>query len=643
MNKKDYIDAINEIKADDKLKEKTIEKLTAQKTRIHVFPKRILSAAAVFILLFSVLYMNNNIKNNKMPENNAIAKLPTVESYDNMKKIIEKNKKYNISQSNGNIVYEDREINAATFETQKAETSIDEYSTTNIQVQGVDEADIVKTNGNYIFYYRDLEKKLSIVNVKDEKVVTTIEYEDIIPNSIYLNGDKLIVIADKREKGTAKKQYRFYTYRNIVKIIEYDISNIGNIEIKKEVEVEGSLLTSRMVGDYVYIVSNKYIYDSMLDDEDMLKPIYKDTAIGEETKCIEYNEIQYFPDTVATNYMIVSSFNVSNIEEKVNVQTYLGSATNVYASTDNLYVICRQYTELKEFMGIEYSSNVNSTKVYKFALDKRDINYVADTNVPGEVEDQFSMDEYNGYFRIATTHNSKETLYEDVNNLYVLDEGLNLVGQLENLAPGESIYSVRYMGEKAYIVTFEQVDPLFVIDLSTPSKPKVLGKLKIPGYSDYLHPYDETHIIGFGKDTETDGEFVKAKGFKMALFDVSDVENPKELYSVKIGDSGTYSELLYNHKALLFSKEKNIIAFPITIVEKQNNSKYYTKTTLKGAVIYGLTLENGFEEKAKINNDNERYSIERIIYVGNNIYTLSQNLIKIIDMNTMEKKGEIKL
>ena len=128
----------------------------------------------------------------------------------------------------------------------------------------------------------------------------------------------------------------------------------------------------------------------------------------------------------------------------------------------------------------------------------------------------------------------------------------------------------------------------------------------------------------------------------MALFDVSDVSNPKELYSVKIGDIGTHSELLYNHKALLFSKEKNIIAFPITVREKQNSSRYYGKTTFEGAIIYGLSLENGFEERARISRT-EDFLIERIIYIDNNIYALAQDLVKIIDMNTMESIGEIKL
>lgn len=639
MNKKDYIDAINEIKADDELKQKTVQKIMSKKSNNYVRVRRILSIAAVFILVFSLAVINKDINNSDI-QNVTVAKLPTVDSFDNMKSIIEKSKKYSQYKvyNGSNAIMETAQDSIANIGQKTNDTG---YSTTNIQVQGVDEADIVKTNGDYIFYYRREERTLSIINVKNENVVKSIEYKEAIPQEMYLKDNKLVVITDKREVDTAKTR-AYISYNPIIKVIVYDISNIENIKIDREIEVEGTELTSRMIGNYVYIVSNKGIYSDMLENENLLKPIYKDSAIGENEICIDYKEIQYFPDTVTNQYMIVSSFDISNNEKELKVQTYLGSGEEVYASTENLYVVCTQYTQQKEFIGIQYEARENNTKIYKFALDNGNVNYIADTTVPGYVESQFSMDEYNGYFRIATTYSSKSTLYKNVNNLYVLDANLNLVGQIENLAPGERIYSVRYIGEKAYVVTFEQVDPLFVIDLSNPTNPQVLGQLKIPGYSDYLHPYDENHIIGFGKDTELDGELVKSKGFKMALFDVSDVSNPKELYSVNIGDSGTYSELLYNHKALLFSKEKNIIAFPITIMELQNGSKYYSKTTLRGAMIYGLNIESGFEEKLIISNSSEE-EIERIIYINDNIYTLSENLIKVVDMNTMEEVGKIEL
>ncbi len=637
MNKKDYIDTINSIKADDELKKKTIEKITTKKAKTYAIPRRILSAAAVFLLLFSFVYMNGNIEKEKIVQNREVAKLPTVGSYENMKEMINENQKYRYND----IVFDSDMMNSS-LETAKEYQAKDDFSTTNVQVEGVDEADIVKTNGNYIFYYRNIGNEVSIIDTKNEEVIKNIEYEDIQPIDMYLNNNKLIVIANHREKETSKLRSG-YRYKNEIRVVMYNISDINNIEIEREVEIEGNLITSRMINDYVYIVSNEYIYDEMLEDENSLKPSYKDTAIGEDVRCIEYTDIQYFPDTQANSYMIVSSFNI-NDNKPVNIQTYLGNGDNVYASTENLYVTCMEYTISNEAKSIAMMSDSyrNDTKVYKFELKNGKINYVANATVPGNVKDQFSMDEYNGCFRIATTYRSKETEYKNVNNLYVLDDSMNLVGQLEDLAPDEKIYSVRYMGDLAYVVTFKQVDPLFVIDLSNPKEPKVLGQLKIPGFSDYLHPYDETHIIGFGKDTEDNGDVVKEKGFKMALFDVSDVSNPKELYSVKIGDIGTYSELLYNHKALLFSKEKNIIAFPITIREKQNSSKYYGETTFEGAIIYGLSLENGFEQRARISH-NEDCSVERIMYIGNNIYTLSQDLVKITDMNTMETIGEIQL
>ena len=237
------------------------------------------------------------------------------------------------------------------------------------------------------------------------------------------------------------------------------------------------------------------------------------------------------------------------------------------------------------------------------------------------------------------------------NNLYVLDENLKTVGSIENLAKGEKIYSVRFVGNKAYMVTFVQTDPLFVIDLSEPTNPILLGELKIPGYSKYLHPYDENHIIGFGENTETkENGSVITIGMKMALFDVTNPTSPKEMYSIDIGDRGTYSELLYNHKSLLFSKEKNIIAFPISISEEENN--YRSNLKFQGAIVYGLDLENGFTLKGQIahmqitdgyKDYDYTKQVERIIYINNNLYTLSKGIIKVTNMENMEEVETINL
>lgn len=622
MKTNDYKKTINEIKASNDLKIRTLQMVEDQgKFNKYIATKRILSFAAVFVIIFSFVIMSNKNKIKEDAGQNNLAKLPVVGSYDNMKTLLEKNTKSNrYDYITDGIVYE----------TSKATNSVSEstdHSTTNVQVQGVDEGDLVKTNGKNIYYCKN--NNILVIDVETEEVISKIEYKNDTPIEMYLNENKLIVILSK----TAN-----YYRSTKLKIIEYDISNPKELKNEREIEVDGNLLSSRMIDNMVYIVSNKYIYNDLITNEEKLKPVYKDTAVGEEEKCISYNDIYYFPEMTSASYMLVTGFDISNTSKPANIQTYLGCGEDIYTSLENLYVTCRNYEESKE-VGIQYYYN-EKTKVYKFNLKDGNIEYEADAIVPGYIDNQFSMDEYNGYFRIATTYNSKDSNYKDVNNLYVLDKDMKLVGQIENLAPEESIHAVRYMGDKAYVVTFEQIDPLFVIDLSNPTNPKVLGELKIPGYSEYLHPYDETHIIGFGRDTETNGKFVKNAGFKMALFDVSDLSNPKEISSVIIGEAGTYSELLNNHKALLFSKEKNIIAFPISIKEKQNDSKYYSKTTFDGALIYGISLDKGFEERARIENDN---TVDRIIYVSDKIYTLSKDNIKIIDMNTMEEVGKIEL
>lgn len=284
------------------------------------------------------------------------------------------------------------------------------------------------------------------------------------------------------------------------------------------------------------------------------------------------------------------------------------------------------------------------------------------------------MDENNGYFRIATTVGSVTGTGDNKsrNNMYVLDMELKQVGEIEDIAPGEKIYSVRYMGNRAYMVTFRKVDPLFVIDLSKPEEPTILGKLKIPGYSDYLHPYDENHIIGFGKDAvvvanedgswgwaDEDNTAAYYQGMKIAMFDVTDPTNPIEMWKEEIGDRGTESELLNNHKALLFSKEKNLLAFPIMVAEvNKENAKAWTygDTTFVGAYVYELTLENGFELKAKLTNlteddwkrlGNYYYygdkSIDRLIYIGDKLYTIANSGYCAYDMgNDFEKVGELK-
>lgn len=664
MNKKDYIDAIDEIKTDKNLKRKTLERITQKRSYKKTYSV-LATSIIIFVLAISIAIPVNINKNKVTPievveENDG---LPKLETFENLYNIIKAEESSYYENSKGPIILEDTTVDLTENEisTEESKTNLD-YSTTNVQVEGVDEADIVKTDGKYIYYISS--NKIIIVNTEnssDLRIISEIkcEEDEFYPNELYINNNKLIIIGEKGKNYYNKLVSADTAYsknHTISKV--YNVEDKNNPKLEREVEVEGSYLSSRMIGDNIYFITNEYIYSYLFRDKEIteinendFKPKYKDTAISNEEKCIEYEDIYYFPESEDTSYLNIVGFNINNNEE-ANIETYLGAGSDIYSSQNNLYITRVKY-EYKDSKIYGFYNNYDvNTYIYKFKLEDSKATYVNSGSVPGEVLNQFSMDEKDGYFRIATTDSENWNSETDSNNLYVLNENLEIVGKIENLAKGEKIYSVRFMGNRAYMVTFVETDPLFVIDLSRPTNPTVLGELKIPGYSKYLHPYDETHIIGFGENTKIN-EYggVVTDGMKMALFDVTNPNKPKELYSVDIGDKGTYSEILYNHKALLFSKEKNIIAFPISISEEAGEY-YKTKLKFQGAIIYGLDLENGFTLKGTIahmqiqdgyTDYDYTKEVERIIYIKDNLYTLSQGLIKSTNINTMQEQSSLEI
>ena len=609
--------------------------------------------------------------------------LPVVGSKEKLEELLASAKK-----DRGNIYYATNEAamtmdavksaQPTNMENNKAKESSSEagagdYSKTNAQVDGVDEADVVKTDGKYI--YQVNKEKLVVAEVypaETMKVVAQLDFTDkkLTPSEIYIDGNHLVVIGQSNENNS------FYGYQENMKMsimpkrststftkaIVYDVTNKEDIKQLRELEIEGNYLSSRKIGSSLYLVTNKYInYYYIQNEKENLIPTYMDSIADNQLKCIDYNQIRYLPGCELSNYLVIAGINLDNSEEKANVYSYLGSGQNIYASENNLYVAVTRYEYNRPMLESGAKSKIapaegESTLVYKFSLNDSKVTYLCKGEVPGRILNQFSMDESGGYFRIATTKGQTWGSWGSTskNNIYILNDTMNITGKLEDLAPGERIYSVRFMGEKAYVVTFKQVDPLFVIDL-TPEQPKVLGALKIPGYSDYLHPYDENHIIGFGKDTteSKDGNSVLMQGMKMALFDVTDVTKPKEQFKEVIGDRGTDSELLRNHKALLFSKEKNILAFPVTVVEDNNDN---SKMTFQGAYIYSINLLKGFELRKKVTHiTDEEYlkagyywynsenNIERILYIKDSLYTLSESMIKAFDIKELKEINTLKI
>ncbi len=660
MNKDDYKKAINEIHASKDLKEKTINKIKEKKSNKIVYI-RLISSVAVFALIFSIgIFELNYLKRNNISDDNKytmgnndkiqIAKekndLPRFKSMEELKNVLKEN--YDIKRE---TMLEDS-VQIESSDIKEKSTSKIDYSTTNVQVENVDEADTVKTDGEFIYYV--VGNKVIIINAEEMKEISTIEIskekERFSPREIFIKENKLIVLGnyykyeENIENSTAKRSDVYYDIARIktttmAKAIVYDVSDKENLKVIREVCLDGNYINSRMIGDNIYFISTKsvYYYEG-IKDEDIL-PLVKDSLQTKEAKTVNYSDIVYFKDTDYNSYMLVGGFNINN-SEPLNIETFWGASSQIYASEKNLYITKTNYSDYRDY----YKSK---TTIYKFDLNNSHISLKAKGEVEGYLNNQFSMDEYEGKLRVATNIRIKEEAEENIQNdeedintfkqtidgnrLYVLDEELKEIGRIDNLAKDEKIYAVRFIGKYGYIVTFKQIDPLFVIDLSDPTNPQIKGELKIPGYSAYLHPYDENHIIGIGYNTKDNGYGgITNYNMKMSMFDVSDAENPKEIFNIDIGNSYTYSDILYNHKSLFYKKADNLIG--ITVGSNGKNT----------FELFKIDLEKGFEEYGRITGENIN-SIERTIYIENTLYSLGYKNIISYNLENLEKIKELEI
>ena len=552
----------------------------------------------------------------------------------------------------------------AVAESAPASKSAD-FSETNVQVQGVDEADIVKTDGSYLYIIRN--QFLSIVSTmpdSDLKVMSQIDLTSaqFNPRELYIDGDRLVMIGDRWEQvqysqpavGIFSKMIApdiGYYGSNRTEVRIYNVADRSNPTLDRTLSFEGNQVSSRKIGDKMYLVMNQGMhwgYPTPLAEarDDQLIPQMRDSAgSNEDVPVARCGTVVILPRVPSPQYLMVAVIPTDSATAPVNVETVIGNGDNVYMSLDNLYVANTQYDY--NWYG-QNRGSTEKTNIYRFALTDEGIDLSAQGSVPGRILNQFSMDEHENHFRIATTKgNMWDEQNPSTNNVYILNQEMNHVGKIEGIAPGERIYSTRFMGDRLYMVTFKKVDPFFVIDTSNPAQPLILGKLKLPGYSDYLHPYDDDHVIGFGKDTteSKDGNFAWYQGMKIALFDVRDVSKPVVRHEIIIGDRGTESQLLHNHKALLFEKDRDLLAFPIRIhkipdSQKSNpNGNAWGELEWQGAQVYRLTLEKGFQLQGQISHytkDDEKKAgsyfygkdVERILRIDDSLLTISQDGVK---------------
>lgn len=516
-----------------------------------------------------------------------------------------------------------------------------DYSTTNLQMEGVDESDIAKIDGSYIYTVED--KYIVITDIRDGKLE---EVTRFLPKDcgaadrvmeIYVDGDQLILVVqgyetslDESSKAGSDKENSdkessdeeiavsdasedsAFCYKmngkSTTQIQVYSIVDRRNPEFEGRLIQDGYYNTSRKIGDVVYLFTQ---YHMTSDVVGYVEKEYTSVIPKVNGEKVAAGEI-YLPESSGESGILVSSLDVNKPDKVLDSKLVISGYAQTYISKDALYLYEEDY------------DGAMITNIAKFALDEGRISGVAATAVRGYVRDTFAINASDGYLRVLTTDYSTE---DEVNALYILDENMKLTGQLTGIAPGEEIYAARFMGNTGYFVTYRNTDPLFTVDLSDPAKPEIIGELKVTGFSEYLHFWDDTHLLGIGY--ESDEKTGNIENIKLSMFNI---ENPGEVTEEAklVLKDVDYSEALYDYKSVIISKDKNLIGL---VCEDYSSSR--TKQTYQ---IY--SYENGtFKKQAEIPGINGvNYENVRGMYSGNVFYLWINDNITSYDMTDGFKK-----
>jgi len=512
-------------------------------------------------------------------------------------------------------------------------------SQTNTQVAGVDEPDMVKTEGDRMYFYNEKEHAVFIMKA-DSKGNTSILKRIKIPQTyanvdLLINNNKLVILATIYPNFSPKMGFRSYFGSSRSVVATYDVTDTNSLKLERYFQVEGNVSQSRMIGRYAYIITQTsfyvpyYYYDSVISSPTLsasnLIPKFaearrvastsdskKATYKVEKDNVANCNDVEYIlPDeATAEKYSLSPSFSVLSVIDTqdssvaIKKKVFFGDTSDIYMSTKALFLTSHVYTTQSfgcpagAYCIMPYFARGEHTLVHKIQIDGTDLSYKYSTLLPGSPLTQYAMDENDKEeFRIITRSWSPTS----ATHLYVLDKAGKMIGSLENIAPNENFQSSRFIGDRLYLVTYQQIDPLFVIDVSNGSSPKVMGELKIPGYSTYLHPYDETHLIGIGRDTEsTDNGGERVKGIKIDLYDVADVAHPKQMYTYSLGDRGSDSEALTNPRTFVWYADKKVLFLPATLYTAKDKTSYDFSDVWQGVVGLKIDKTSGIKEVGRV-------------------------------------------
>lgn len=621
-NEQNVIDQIRkgaeEIEVPDRLKPDQIRELLEnrkQKKRFPISRIGVLAAACVVVVSGILLWTDQRMgqKNGDTGQNadsqiSASKELAVAESYDQIYQYV---KSYQDSMMTREAVtYDlriteeaslDSSVSANGFGMKQEYGNSGDYSQTNVRQEGVDEGDIVKTDGIYLYVVEENGYVVDIVSVNGGNMEkcgsVTLEKECTI-REIYLDTERkrMVLISEQdymtADGGTVETE-----------ALTYDIADVAEPKESGRMSQSGNYNTSRMANGYLYLFSTYYVNSPIVrEDPSTYVPLINEKEMERSDICLPQV-------SQGCMYEVITSIDIANPDEICDSTAIFSQGGQTYVSNQNIYYYETQWEDPDRY----------TTTVRKFAYQDGKLEGKAQGSFAGYLNDTFSIDEYQGKLRVVTTDG-------DTNAVYVMDENLEITGAIEDLAKDERVYSARFIGDTGYFVTFRETDPLFSVDLSDPENPRIIGELKIPGFSEYLHFYGEDRLLGIGM--AADENTGATEGVKLTMFDISDRTDVKEEATYVIEDAyGT--DVAYDYKAVLADPQKNLIGFAAYGIRGED---YY---------LFTYEEETGFVCRLQEEINGNSSGGTRGLYIGDTLYVIRGNVIEAYDLANSKKSGDI--
>lgn len=621
-NEQNVIDQIRkgaeEIEVPDRLKPDQIRELLEnrkQKKRFPISRIGVLAAACVVVVSGILLWTDQRMgqKNGDTGQNadsqiSVSKELAMAESYDQIYQYV---KSYQDSMMTREAVtYDlgiteeaslDSSVSANGFGMKQEYGNSGDYSQTNVRQEGVDEGDIVKTDGTYLYVVEENGYVVDIVSVNGGNMEkcgsVTLEKECTI-REIYLDTERkrMVLISEQdymtADGGTVETE-----------ALTYDIADVAEPKESGRMSQSGNYNTSRMANGYLYLFSTYYVNSPIVrEDPSTYVPLINEKEMERSDICLPQV-------SQGCMYEVITSIDIANPDEICDSTAIFSKGGQTYVSNQNIYYYETQWEDSDRY----------TTTVRKFAYQDGKLEGKAQGSFAGYLNDTFSIDEYQGKLRVVTTDG-------DTNAVYVMNESLEITGAIEDLAKDERVYSARFIGDTGYFVTFRETDPLFSVDLSDPENPRIIGELKIPGFSEYLHFYGEDRLLGIGM--AADENTGATEGVKLTMFDISDRTDVKEEATYVIEDAyGT--DVAYDYKAVLADPQKNLIGFAAYGIRGED---YY---------LFTYEEETGFVCRLQEEINGNSSGGTRGLYIGDTLYVIRGNVIEAYDLANSKKSGDI--